>query len=65
MAFSFSICVPLLKLLGSPATICLMGNYTVALEVCVGGGASLRTRWSKLLSLGLVHLTRPLPPIPS
>lgn len=39
MAFSFLICVPLVKLPGSPATICLMGNYSVALEVCVGDGA--------------------------
>lgn len=40
MGFSFLICVPLAKLPGSPAAICLMGNYSVALEVCVGGGAA-------------------------
>lgn len=40
MAFSFSIRVPLMKLPGSPATICLMGNYSVAREVHVGGGAA-------------------------
>ena len=40
MAFSFSICVPLMKFPGSPAAICLMGNYSGALEVRVGGGAA-------------------------
>lgn len=38
--FFLNLCA-LMKLPGSPATICLMGNYSVALEVRAGGGGRL------------------------
>lgn len=56
MAFSLSICVPLMKLPGSPAPICLVGNYSVALEVPVGGGAAGGIdRRSELLSVPAIE----------
>jgi hypothetical protein len=71
--FFLNLCA-LMKLPGSPATICLMGNYSVALEVRAGGGGGWRNRWSRLLlvhsilcyivyQLSLVHPTHPLLPI--